>query len=113
MGCDTARMLRFVIIGFAVVWAAATVARFSRRLGRGPARVRPSPAPPPPEPRADRLIGVFRVVLAAVLVVAFAVALFALTDLPDVLVVIITAPVAGLVSSLLTELFVTEDDARN
>ena len=103
-------MLRFVIIGFAALWLASTIGRFSRRLGRRPAQApRPSPAPTP-QPRADRLIGVFRVVIAAVLVVGFAAALFAFTDLPDVVVVIVTAPVAGLVSALLTELFVTEDD---
>jgi hypothetical protein len=106
-------VLRFVLLGFAVLWAASTVVRFSRRLGRGPVRAVPRPAPPPAEPTADKLIGLLRVVLAAVLVVGCAVALFSLTDLPDVLILVITAPVAGLAAALLTELFVTEDDGTD
>jgi hypothetical protein len=103
-------MLRFLVLGFAVLWAAATIGRFSRRLGRGPALSVRAPKPTPaPAPRVDRLIGVFRVVIAAVLITGLAVALFTLTNLPDIVVVLITAPVAGLVSSLLTEWFVTED----
>jgi hypothetical protein len=34
-----------------------------------------------------------------------------LTDLPDIVVVLIAAAVAGLVAGLVTEWFVTEDDA--
>lgn len=105
-------MLRFLILAFAVMWVVAVVGRFTRRLGRGPlVAIRGAGPPPEPEPRADRSIGALRVVMGAVLVIAFAGTLFALTDLSDVVVVLIAAPLAGLVSSLLTEWLVTEDDA--
>ena len=55
-------------------------------------------------------MGLLRTVLAVLFVIAFAGALFAFTGLPDVVVVLVTAPVAGLASALLTEWFVTEED---
>jgi hypothetical protein len=104
-------VIRLLILVFGVLWGAAAVARFSRRIGRG--SVRPirgaRPASPPPA-TGDRLIGLLRTVLAVLFVIAFAGALFAFTGLPDVVVVLVTAPVAGLASALLTEWFVTEED---
>ena len=105
-------MLRFLILAFAVLWVVSTIGRFTRRLGRRP--VTPIRGALPvlgPEPGADRLIDVLRLVLGTILVIVFVGTLFALTDLPDIVVVLIAAPVAGLGAGLVTEWFVTEDDA--
>lgn len=103
-------MLRFVVLGLAVVWVIAIVGRFARRLGRPPVRsIRGAQVAPPPEPGGDRLIGVLRVVLGVVLFVVLAGVLFAATDLPDLAVALIAAPLGGLVSALVTERLVEED----
>jgi hypothetical protein len=104
-------VLRFAVLAVAALWTVATIGRFAARLSRTRAApIRGALPAPPPEPRPDRLIGVLRIVLGAILVIAFAAVLLVLTDLPDLLVLVLTAPVAGLVSSLVTEWFVTEDD---
>jgi hypothetical protein len=105
-------VLRFLVLAFAVLWVMATIGRFTRRLGRRPvAPIRGALPVPEPEPGVDRLIGVLRMVLGTILVIAFAGTLLVLTDLPDIVVVLIAAAVAGLVAGLVTEWFVTEDDA--
>ncbi|MEL7207444.1 MAG: hypothetical protein AAGK32_04290 [Actinomycetota bacterium] len=110
----TPAVVRFVILGFAVVWIIAIVGRFARRLGRAP--VRPirgaQPVAPAPRPEGDRLIGVLRVVLGVVLFLVLAGVLRAATALPDLVILLVAAPVGGLVSALITERLVEDDDPR-
>ena len=103
-------MLRFLVLAFAVLWAVGAIGRFARNLGRAPQpSIRGAQPAPIPEPRDDRLIGVLRLVIGGILVIVFSVVLFALTDLPELVILLITAPLAGLASSFVTEWFVSED----
>jgi hypothetical protein len=104
-------VLRFVLLAVAVVWVVATIGRVTRQLGQSTrSSVRgASPAPSAP-PRSDRLISLFRTVIGILLVLLFGGALWLLTDLPDLAVVLIAAPVAGMASSAITERFVVDVD---
>ena len=103
-------MFRFLVLAFAVLWAVGAIGRFARNLGRTPQpSIRGAQPAPIPEPRDDRLIGVLRLVVGTILVIVFSLVLFTLTDLPELVTLLIAAPLAGLASSFVTEWFVRED----
>ena len=104
-------MLRVLIISLAALWVVATVGRFARRIGRGPLiPVRGAGPAPDPEPRDDRLIGVLRLALGAALVIALFFVATALTDLPELPMLLGSALAAGVLSSFITERFVADDE---
>jgi len=104
-------VLRFLILALAVLWVVGAIGRVARNLGRAPqVSIRGAHPAPAPEPRDDHLIGVLRLVIGIIVVIVLTAVLLLLTDLPTLVVLLITAPLAGLASSFVTEWFVSEAD---
>lgn len=106
-------MLRILVLTVAVVWVVAVIGRVTRTVAAVSQQpVRGALPAARPAPRPDRLIGVFRTVTGFVLVLALGGLLYAFTGLSDLAVVLVAAPVAGVLAGLLTERFVAEGDAE-
>ena len=105
-------VLRFLILAFAVLWVGRRHRPVRPHVSAARPAVDPAAPDPPrsPEPRDDRLIGVLRLVVGAVLVIVFSLVLFALTDLPELVTLLIAAPLAGLASSSRHRVVRPEDD---